>query len=276
MSQYQVLILPNTTRFYFNQVFSILEHYGRNAVVITLDPQYLLSECPEFNTRFISRINEDGTVLSNTDLLNRVCEVKPHVLVLDDCFWEQDDGLLLNCLLEIQKKLPPFNIVNVVQFSSPMSWKNLLLAHRIRFPISHFQSKMFQLCSYPLTLYENEEDLTPRSNTILLDSPSSPKIYIQIFKLYQLLHNIRCLTEMDIFCMFLRQLNHLRQNKHLLHFFIETRKYSIYGEILPNKELSSKFISEYITVINHIVLNLVQSNEPIFHEILGFFSNQQG
>ena len=272
MAQYHLLILPNTTRYYFTQVFSVLEHPKNKTAVITLDPKYLLSECPNSQAQFICRISEDGTVLSKQTLLQQVREANPDVLVLDDCFWEEDDGHLLNDMLELQNVLTTLQIINIQQHSSPSSWKNISFAHRIRFPASLVRKATFQSNTYPVSLYENDEALVPRSNTTLLESPSSPDIYKQIFDFYQRLHTIRCLTEMDLFCMFLRQLNERHLNKHLLHLFAETHRYSFYGELLPNRAFSSTFITWYITIINHIVFVLIQTNEPLFREIRDFFT----
>lgn len=274
MIQYQVFILPNTTRQYFKQIFSVLEHYKSNAVVITTYPEYLLSECCYCENRFICRIKEDGKVISNAEIIQQVLEMNPRMLILDDCFWDNQDTHLLNSLFDLQKNHnQQMSIINVIQHGFPSSWKSLKTAQRIRFPSSLLHTKFIQSNDLSMVLYDNDETLIPRSNTVLTVSPSSPKVYKQAFSFYQLLHKIKCLTEFDIFCMFLRQLNEFRSGKILTHLFVETRKYSFYGVVLQNKELGPMFISDYITVINHIILLLIQDDEPLFLEIYDFFVN---
>lgn len=271
MVHYQVVNMPNTTRFMFDQVFSALDHYGKKATVVTLDSKNLLFDCIKLNVQVICRIQENGSVLEDTELLKKINEAKPEMLVLDDCFWNDEDSFLLSAMLRLSETIPDLGIINVQQLSSPKTWKHLKRAQRIYCPVSLFNLEINDREPLPITFYD-EKSLYPKSKTASIPSPVSSVLYKRVFIFYQSFHNIRCLTEMDIFSMFLRQLNEETPDKLLLLLFTETRKYCLYGEVKNNRDLGSTFITEYIRLVNHIIFSIVQTNEPLFQILSDFFT----
>lgn len=274
---YHIFVDPNPLYFYPKPVINSIINYGNASVVITLDKEYLLSKSS--TTQFIERIQQDGSVLNNDNILEFIRDFNPHCVVLDNCFWDNEtvNTELLMGLFELKQFLN-FMLINVLPISvfNEIQMQSLVLqdlANNVYFPRCRLSQSSFSLrWSYKTIFYDNNKLESNKAHFYL--PTVEPDVYKLAEFLFRDIQSIRLRNDFDLFTLFLEGLRCKYHDQYFSRFVFIFRKYlcemAINGPI--KKECFT--VAEYndmFEVLNRPIFLLIIHSRHIYDEIASFF-----
>ena len=276
--QYNLFLIPDTSYFYPKSVINLLNNLGNYCVAITLDKEYLSNKSP--NTLIFERIQPDGSIMDNIFLIDNIRKVKPHVVLLDNCFWDHTElnSFLLDGLFLLQHEVP-FLLINVVPLAvykqnGSQSIVQREKAKSIYFPKCRIgQASWADTWSSAVQFYENRE-LDNDMGQYLIPKVE-PELYKTVYKLFHGIQSLKLRNDFDLFTLFLDKLRIKHSDEHLLRFVLTVHKYffDIADEKLLKKDVvfSSIEMNNLFERLNRPTLFLIMNNQLLFDEIVSFF-----
>lgn len=277
---YDIFLLPDTIYHYSKSVIQTLNLVGESSVAITLDKEYLLTKSPD--TVCIERVQPNGSLLENETLIEHIQQIKPQVVVLDNCFWDNTslNSSLLQSLLQIQVN-NSFLLINVIpcaifndQHCQPLVKREL--AKRVFFPFClYHQASWATCCNYTTHFYKNAELENDVIRLLQKDSIDAD-VYRTAFHFFQGIQSLKLRNDMDLFTRFLDKIRLDFPDKHLMNLVLTVHKYFFE----TTEKLSCKKVP-YLSIqgrnrlserLNQPVLKLIMNNRPLFDNLASFFT----
>ena len=276
---YHLFLVPDTLFFYPKSVIALLNSVGTSSVVITLNREYLLKKT--HNAFFLERVQPDGSLLDNITVLNHIRETRPHVVVLDNCFWSHTElnHYLLDGLLLLQQDVP-FLLANVLPVSVFNNRDSQDIVQRekakhVYYPDCRIsQASWTTLWSSNTHFYQNselEKDVGHISTTYI-----KPELYKTAYKLFQGIQSLKLRNDMDLFTLFLDSLRVKHLDEHLFRLVLTVHRF--YFETLGQRQqkkdqsLSATEMNDLFERLNKPVLSLIENNRGLFDELISFFA----